>query len=172
MAVVVAAAVAVVVAGPGRAAAQGDRGRAGRTRLVDEIVAAWRHRGVARTLPRSTGRGALRDLRRPALHVALRGASRRAKFSELLTEFEPILKALKITIDDKTIAAFIANVRSVKYQSKADLLASFIEIQSEGTHEKKLFKEAGVFKKAQQASQIWQQNMQSMLGRITLNNAA
>ena len=94
------------------------------------------------------------------------------KFSELLTEFEPILKALKITIDDETIAAFIANVRSVKYQSKADLLANFIEIQSEGTHEKKLFKEAGVFKKAQQASQIWQQNMQSMLGRITLNNAA
>ena len=94
------------------------------------------------------------------------------KFSELLTEIEPILEALNITIDDETIAAFIAYVRSDKYQSKADLLANFIEIQSEGTHEKKLFKEAGVFKKAQQASQIWQQNMQSMLGRITLNNAA
>ena len=94
------------------------------------------------------------------------------KFTELLTEIEPILEALNITIDDETIAAFIAYVRSDKYQSKADLLANFIEIQSEGTHEKKLFKEAGVFKKAQQASQIWQLNMQSMLGRITLNNAA
>lgn len=45
-------------------------------------------------------------------------------------------------------------------------------IEDEGTHERKLFDEAGVFAKAQKAAAALKQNLQTMIGRVSVNNLA
>ena len=94
------------------------------------------------------------------------------EFEQLLVELKPLLQVMGIEPSTEMAQAFVTYVRSKRYQSKTNILASFIEIEDEGTHEKKLFDEASVFAKAQLTTRDWQQNLRTMIGRLTVYNAA
>ena len=88
----------------------------------------------------------------------------------LSEKYQQLLRTVGVEPTPEMITQFIRYIYSDAYN--LELAMSPIEIEDEGTHEKKLFDEASVFDKAQQAASALRQNLQTMLGRITVTNVA
>ena len=88
----------------------------------------------------------------------------------LCREYTQLLIKVGIEPTEARITQFMRYIHSEAYNLQRAV--DPIEIEDEGTHEKKLFEEASVFAKAQQASIAWKQKLHGMMGRLTVQNLA
>lgn len=87
----------------------------------------------------------------------------------LRREYEQILVSVGIEPTEEILNDFIRYIYSAEYQIQAKLNMNDVEVIDEGTHEKKLFDEQGVFSRAHAASLNLSRRLDKTIGRLVVN---
>ena len=87
----------------------------------------------------------------------------------LKREYEQLLVAVGIESTEEILKEFIRYIYSAEYQIREDINLKELEIIDEGTHEKKLFDEQGVFSRAHAASLDLSRRLDKSIGQLVVN---
>lgn len=87
----------------------------------------------------------------------------------LKREYEQLLVSVGVEPTEAIINDFIRYIYSAEYQIQAQLNMDDVEVIDEGTHEKKMFDEQGVFSRAHAASINLKRRLDRSIGQLVVN---